>query len=964
MRRPELRQAIEGPAQRAGLRLEAGLTERFLDEAGDEPGGLPLIAHALMETWMRRRGSVLTIDGFDAAGGVAGAIAQSAEQAYARLTPPDRTAVRQLFLRLVSPGEDTPDTRRRLSWEDLDPDERMSVLIEQLARDRLLTVDDRGVELVHETLIQAWPRLADWIEEARDDLRMHQRVARAAAEWSAQGRDPDLLYRGAPLANVLDWQDRAQVELTGASAAYLEASRLAREAEEQADAAAQKRRRRVRTVAFSALSVFAVAALAASIVAFVALGHSRDNETEAEERLARGLATQGEALASTNPKLALALAAESAARVDPIPPEAQQAMAIARQSLSRQRIVPGSDPIPVGDVVTSVVTPDGSTLITGARDGTVRLWDTATGEDTTTSTGPSAGIEEAAVDPGGRWFVTVGADGLWRWDLMSEDKEGVFVDQGSAALWSVAISPEGDRVVTAGEDGVVQSYDTSTWKPSGEPFTADVDFLSVAFTPDGERVLAGTGDGRVFLWDADDGSELGAPIEAHGSDDVWELAIDPAGRSVATASSDGTVKVWSLDTGALEATPFVDAAGVRSLEGAAGIAWSPDGTTLWVSGEDGLVHEWDRETETELGSSATGHEDLVSDASISSDGTVLATLGRDQDVRLWDIGAGEPITQLVVEVEEPLFGVAVSGDGRLTAAGDGNGVVHVVDAAGDTIELEGHEGRVFGVAFLPDDRLVTAGDDGSIRLWDASTGRSIEVVEAAAPEPFTSVAVSESGATLATSSIDGVIRVWSVASLAEPVAETPPRPTEANKVVFTPSGDIAAAYSDGMVRFWDQSGEPVGEPLEVDSDGDAAHSVAVSSDGQRLAAATATDGVTLWDLSTRSRGMELNGQPVVPVDVAFTPDGAALVSSTRDGIVSLWNAATGQAIGPRFEHHGGAVWRIAVSPNSGVVTASLDGTVQTLDVLDLERACDLSSGSLDRRARDRYLADRDPTGCS
>jgi WD40 repeat protein len=383
-----------------------------------------------------------------------------------------------------------------------------------------------------------------------------------------------------------------------------------------------------------------------------------------------------------------------------------------------------------------------------------------------------------------------------------------------------------------------------------------------------------------------------------------------------------------------------------------------------VSGEDGLVHEWDRETETELGSSATGHEDLVSDASISSDGTVLATLGRDQDVRLWDIGAGEPITQLVVEVEEPLFGVAVSGDGRLTAAGDGNGVVHVVDAAGDTIELEGHEGRVFGVAFLPDERLVTAGDDGSIRLWDAGTGRSIEVVEAAAPEPFTSVAVSESGATLATSSIDGVIRVWSVASLAEPVAETPPRPTEANKVVFTPSGDIAAAYSDGMVRFWDQSGEPVGEPLEVDSDGDAAHSVAVSSDGQRLAAATATDGVTLWDLSTRSRGMELNGQPVVPVDVAFTPDGAALVSSTRDGIVSLWNAATGQAIGPRFEHHGGAVWRIAVSPNSGVVTASLDGTVQTLDVLDLERACDLSSGSLDRRARDRYLADRDPTGCS
>jgi WD40 repeat protein len=149
----------------------------------------------------------------------------------------------------------------------------------------------------------------------------------------------------------------------------------------------------------------------------------------------------------------------------------------------------------------------------------------------------------------------------------------------------------------------------------------------------------------------------------------------------------------------------------------------------------------------------------------------------------------------------------------------------------------------------------------------------------------------------------------------------------------------------------------------VDSDADALHSVAVSHDGDRLAAATAPDGVTLWDLSTRSRGMELNGQPVVPVDVMFTPDGAALVSSTREGVVSLWNSASGQAIGPRFEHHSEAIWRLAVSPDSSVTMASVDGTVTRLDVLDLERACALSLGSLDRRARDRYLGDRDPIGC-
>ena len=287
MRRHELRRAIEGPAQRAGLRLEAGLADEFLDEAGDEPGSLPLVAHALMETWKRRRGTVLTLEGFHSAGGVGGAIAQSAENAYKQFDEPERVAARRLFLRLVTPGDDAPDTRRRISWDELDADAQTTGVVDKLATDRLLTVDERGVELVHETLIHAWPRLRDWIDENRDDLRIQQRITRAALEWEIGGRDPDLLYRGRAAGRGARLVRPHRYRIFGvADRVPRRESYGAREADEVVAVAAEHRRRLVRRIAFSVLSILTVAAVAASVLAFVALRQSRDHEAEAENRFA------------------------------------------------------------------------------------------------------------------------------------------------------------------------------------------------------------------------------------------------------------------------------------------------------------------------------------------------------------------------------------------------------------------------------------------------------------------------------------------------------------------------------------------------------------------------------------------------------------------------------------------------------------------------------------------------------
>jgi WD40 repeat protein/serine/threonine protein kinase len=960
MRRHDLRQAIEGPARRAGLRLEPGLADAFLDEAGDDAGSLPLVSHALMETWIRRRGSVLTLEGFRAAGGVGGAIAQSAESAYARLGPSGRVAARRLFLRMVALGDDAPDTRRRLSWDELDPDSEASDLIDTWTEDRLLTSDDRGVELVHETLIHAWPRLREWIDDNRTDLRIEQRVERAAQEWHQQDRDPDLLYRGAPLASILDWRERTSVDVSAGAAAFLDASVEARDAEDQANAAAERRRRMVRRVAFTSLSLLSVLALTAGAVAVVALRQSQDNEAEAEARFARALATQAESLATSRPKLALALAAESAARMDPVPAEAQAAMVTARATLDASDIVPDSEPIPVGDVLTTLMTPDGSAVVTGARDGTVQLVDATSGDTIATMSGPSQGIEEAVIDPSGRWLVAVGADGLWRWDL-DDPGPGEQVDRPSGALWSVAFSHDGSELATAAENGVVTVYSTETWEPYGTQYEADVDFLSVTFTLDDSVLLAGTGDGRVFVWDLATRTQKRPPIAAHGTNDVWELAVDPTGRTVATSSSDGTTRLWSVDTGELVASPFTDPSGARVVSGTTGLVWSEDGSTLYAGGNDGHVHKWDVASGMVVDASTVGHNDVITDAAASADRSRLATLGRDQTIRVWDIRGREPVVATVADLGVPLFSVDDDPDDAMVAVGDRNGAVHLW-RDGDEVVLTGLEGRVRGLAVLPDGRVVAGAEDGSVHMW-ARDGTELAASEAVPGAAITGMALRPSGESLATSSSDGVVRVWSTDDL-ELLAETASPGVDANGVTVLRSGELVAAYRDGRVRFWDDDGTEARAPLQVDSDGDSVFSVALSPDEHVLAAAAATEGVTLWDVETGRPRSQLNGQPVDPLDVVFTPDGTALVSSNRDGVVAIWNVATGQGLGPRFRYHTHAIWQMAMTPTSVVYTASEDGTVGRLDALDIDRACELAADALSGPARERYLGNRELVGCA
>ena len=207
MRQEDLVRVIAEPAKRGSWQLVAGLVEQILEDTADEPGYLPLLSHALLETWELRRGTVMTLGGYRAAGGVEGAIARTAEDTLQALDADQIPVVRHIFLSLTELGEGAEDTRRIAAAQELRSivadDALIDKVVEDLVQARLIIVDDDQVQVAHEALIRRWPRLQSWIDEDRERLSFFRRLTRAAQEWEDNDRQADYLFHGSQLAQAM-----------------------------------------------------------------------------------------------------------------------------------------------------------------------------------------------------------------------------------------------------------------------------------------------------------------------------------------------------------------------------------------------------------------------------------------------------------------------------------------------------------------------------------------------------------------------------------------------------------------------------------------------------------------------------------------------------------------------------------------------------------------------------------------
>ncbi|MBC9726425.1 AAA family ATPase [Streptomyces sp. TRM68367] len=969
----ELREAVTNPAKAVGLELEPGLAELIVREvSSDGPRGahdagvLPLLSHALLATWQRRKSGRLTAAGYRAAGGIQGAVAATAERAWAELDPAARTAARLLLLRLVRMGEDTQATRRRGTWRQLakesaDPGKTQESL-EALVRARLVTLDADTVEITHEALLHAWPRLRDWIEEDRGGNLLRQRLEEDSRAWDASHRDTSLLYRGSRLEQAHGWARSAgDAALTRTAVEFL--------------AASVKLRRRtvwIGRAAVSAVVVLAMLAVGAAVIAWQQRNDAVFEQVVAEadrvqytdpslsaqiDLVAHRLrpddqGTNSRLISIVNAPLATPLRGHTGAvYLTSFSPDGRTlATASYDRTVRLWDVRDRSQPKLLGKPLTghrswvssAVFSPDGHTLATAGDDGTVRLWDvTDPGRPTPLGaplTRHKGTIYLVAFSPDGRTLASAGEDRTVRlWDVADPGRpEALGALTGhAAAVRSVAFSPDGRTLASGGDDDTVRLWDVADPRrpePLGRPLTGHTDLVhSVAFSPDGRTLASGSSDNTVRLWRVTDprrATRLGTPLTGH-TGPIWSVAFSPAGSTLAAASADSTASLWNVSDPAYPSQVGEPLAGSSGEMYALG--FSPGGRTLATGSGDSKVRLWSIPTSDMIGHSGA----------FRPDGRVLATAARDGRVRLWNVTKpGRPVL-----LGDPFM----SGDGGQRA-----------------------------MVFSPDGHtLAVLTGNRSVYLWNVtdparpvSHGPPIELrTRFMGPD---ALALSPDGRTLATAYDDRTLQLWNVADPSRPLPLGGPLTGHrgyVNALVFSPDGHtLASGSADSTIRLWNVTDpsrvEPLGDPLTGHAG--PVNTLAYSPDGRTLASGSDDDTVRLWNVTDPGEatglGSPLTGHTEAVASLTFSRTGHTLASGGNDNTVRLWNVTDpGEAtpIGQAMSPNAKTGTFLAFSPKSGMLGVSTGTDTVRLWNLDVDRAirhiCATTRGVLTPEKWHEYL---------
>ncbi|MGH3896867.1 MAG: helix-turn-helix domain-containing protein [Pseudonocardiaceae bacterium] len=694
----ELREAIYCPARDVSLGIEPGLVELLLRDLGDTTGEmtgyavgrLPLLAHALRATWQQRHGHTLTVEGYRSTGGILRAVATTADGVFTGLDPAGQHLARTLFLRLIKVGDSSEDTRRRVTRTDLllglDPG-IVGPVVDAFTRGRLLTQEQDTVEITHEALVRAWPRLRQWIDTDRAGNLIRQELDAAADAWARDRRDAAALYRGSRLDAARTWATSTAQEsdLSPAASAFLAASI------HQQHRAARLRR--------TVLVVLSVLALVASGAAAVAFQQSAVAQQERDTVIVNQITAQADRLRSTDVSLAAQLSL-TAYRMRPTADLYTAMVTLSNAALCTP--MTGHT-----DAVRGVaLSPDGRTLATASADWTVRLWNVTDPSRPAPLSPPLTGytdtVKSVAFSPDGRTLATGSGDQntvrLWNvTDPVHPVALGSPLTGHTSFVNSVVFSPDGRTLASAGADSTVRLWnvtDPARPAPLGAPLTSHTGAVnSVVFSPDGRTVATASADSTVRLWNVTDPAQpvpLGQPLTGH-TGAVNSVVFSPDGRTLATGSADSTVRLWNVTDPAAPTALGSPLTGHTNTVNS--VVFSPDGRTLATGSADSTVRLWnvtDPAAPTALGSPLTGHTSWVISVAFSPDGHTLATASDDQTARLWN-------------VTDPAHPVPLGQP------------------------LTGHTDYLTEVAFSPDGRtLATSSDDHTARLWSMNVDQAIQ----------------------------------------------------------------------------------------------------------------------------------------------------------------------------------------------------------------------------------------------
>ncbi len=985
----ELRRAIEEPARNGGWTFEPGLVDLILDDVGDEPGALPLLSHALLETWRQRRGHTLSFASYTESGGVRGAIARTAEATYEHLDCGEQAIARSIFLRLTELGEDTQDTRRRATLSELVPRPEEAPAVEEvlktLADARLITTDEGCVEVAHEALIREWPRLREWLNENREGLRLQRRISQAAQEWNRLDRDPGALYRGLRLAQAVEWARSHASELNQLELAFLDASQArAEQAAEEREAqrqreleAAQKlaeaeskraeeqthtARRLRRRAAFLAAAV-----ILALVLGIVAVGFGRQARQRAQVASARELALAAFSNLGIDPERSILLALESAkiwsSLGEPIPYDLQDTLHQAVRS-ARARLTwsaGGEDILYVGFDPED----DRPLVVTGNRQGgTVTVWDPEANQALLTLPGHVGPSTDIAISPDGAFIVIPGDDNTAKIWEMASGQEWRTLSGHSDEVLGAAYSSDGGRLATYGVNEQIIWEAESAKRLLELPASASETDMGV-FSADGTQVATLADFQVVEVREIPSGRPR---LSLEHDYDVISFAFSPDGSQVAAGGRNPVAQVWDLETGqallALEAgtvAPQVET-----------IAYSPDGTRLVVAG---IV--FDSTTGQEL-FALRGHTQGITRLAFNANGTRLITASYDGTAKVWDLTLDHEIFARAAH-DGMVYDVAFSPDGRLlaTAGRDGNAIIWAADSGDPLHVLSDHADVVNGVAFSPDGRLLaTTSADRSVILWETASGKKVRTLTGHVDDrpgtipmfrgvmaaAFSPRCVDPSGATaeqcpLASVGMDGQLIVWD-ALTGQRLFDYQDAIGGLKSVAFSPdgkllaightgdpvdtigtatvlevaSGDIVSTLPGHAGWVWDLAFSPNVPPTGYE--------------GNRVATVDFWGVGRIWDVASGEVLVKLTGPPS-GFSVAFCSEGTQLATSSGGGTITLWDPGSGLpllSLGGHADPAGG----IACSPDGGYLASADFGGTTRVYVLQPEGLLALARSRLTR----------------
>ena len=534
---------------------------------------------------------------------------------------------------------------------------------------------------------------------------------------------------------------------------------------------------------------------------------------------------------------------------------------------------------------------DGTLLAAGLEDGTIALWDAATGELLRSLSGPTKPISSVSFSPDQRLLAGGSTDGTANvWQVSDGALQETFTSH-SRPVTAVAFSPDGQSLFSGSEDGSVHQLQM----PDGKVLRVFGGYANagVSLSADGTLIAAAGADfysrekGKVRIWTVADG-KLVRTIEAP---DVTNVALSPDGQLVAASSDDHTASVWNVASGESEA----DYSDLKPQAEEAPWGWfqlsfSPAGDALAMGGLD-VVGVWDVQKHTFLRSAKT-HSFPIYGLAISPDSERLASVGYI-DVQLRSLPNGEtvPLNDKVTGFTDAAF----SPDGKSLALGsqDGKATIWPLDDLAHPKVFEAlNGGSIWAITFSPDGQTL-AFSGAKYKYWNFGYGYSGEI-------QLHNVA-------------DGALRktltggaLWYVGDLA-----------------YSPSGDLLASVAPGERIMVFRTADDT--KLYLFRNG---LSVAFSPDGSLLAGGSTDKGVHIWEMSSGKEIVTIRGLPEYVWPVAFSPDGKLLAGGDEKGTLYVWNAADGTLLRSWTGHSTYVNDLLFIPDGTMLISGSGDGTIR------------------------------------